>query len=73
MNGEIKPKRGSDFASLYEAGEEVWALFKGEWEVKAGFRWRSNTVRIAFNLDQVWHRVMKPLPSSSDPLWVSTS
>lgn len=49
MNGEIKPKRGSDFASLHGASEGVWALFKGGLEVNADFRWRSNTVRLAFN------------------------
>lgn len=31
-NGEIKPRKGPDFASLYRSGERVWALFKEEWE-----------------------------------------
>lgn len=35
MNAEIKPRRGSDFASLYGPAEGFWALFKGEWEATA--------------------------------------
>lgn len=60
MNGEIKPRRGPDFANPCESGEGAWALFKREREASAGLKQRGNMIRLASSLDHVWHSAPRP-------------
>lgn len=72
VKGEIKPLRGPDFVTLYGPGEVVQALIEGEWEAAEGYMQESNRIRLALNLDHIWHRGMRPPPSSSVPLCICT-
>lgn len=70
VKSEIKPLTGPDFATLYGPGEVVQALIEGEWEAAAGCLQESNRIRLALNLDHIWHRGMRPPPSSSISLCI---